>query len=112
MTSYSSQGKTVDTVIVADAGIRAATSAQQWYVGISRGRKRVVVLTPDKESLRQNIQRSGDRELAVDVAGAETTQVMRIPGRSRRAADMIDLAGMRQFIEQRERYGERRGMRI
>ena len=35
----------MDTVIVADAGIRAATSAQQWYVGISRGRKRVVVLT-------------------------------------------------------------------
>lgn len=112
VTSYSSQGKTVDTVIVADAGIRAATSAQQWYVGISRGRKRVVVLTPDKESLRLNIQRSGERELAVDVAGAETSQVMRIPGRSRRAAEMIALARMRQFIERRERYGERRGMRI
>ena len=72
VTSYSSQGKTVDTVIVADAGIRTATSAQQWYVGISRGRKRVVVLTPNKESLRMNIQRSGERGLAMEVVRADT----------------------------------------
>lgn len=112
VTSYSSQGKTVDTVIVADAGIRAATSAQQWYVGISRGRKRVVVLTPDKESLRLNIQRSGERGLAIDVVRADAAEVARITGNSRRAAEMIDLAQMRQFIEQqRERQGERRGMR-
>jgi conjugative relaxase-like TrwC/TraI family protein len=65
VTSYASQGKTVDTVILSDAGNRAATSAQQWYVGISRGRKRVVVFTPDKIALRENIQRNGDRELAM-----------------------------------------------
>lgn len=31
VTSYGSQGKTTDTVIVADAGNRAATNQQQWY---------------------------------------------------------------------------------
>ncbi|HEY3755290.1 MAG TPA: MobF family relaxase [Opitutaceae bacterium] len=112
VTSYSSQGKTVDTVILADAGIRAATSGQQWYVGISRGRKRVVVLTPDKERLRLNIQRSGERDLAVDVVRADSIQVMHVPGRSHRTAEMIDLARMHQFVEQRERQGEQRGMRI
>ena len=66
VTSYGSQGKTTDTVIVADAGNRAATNREQWYVSISRGRKRVVVLTPDKSALRENIQRSSERELALE----------------------------------------------
>ena len=66
VTSYASQGKTADAVIVADAGSRAATSREQWYVSISRGRKRVVVLTPDKTALRENIQQSGTRELALE----------------------------------------------
>ncbi len=66
VTSYGSQGQTTDTVIVADAGNRAATSEEQWYVSISRGRKRVVVLTPDKAALRENIQRNSERELALE----------------------------------------------
>lgn len=67
VTSYGSQGKTVDTVIFADAANRAATDAKQWYVTISRGRKRVVVFTSDKEALRSNIQSIGERELALDL---------------------------------------------
>jgi ATP-dependent exoDNAse (exonuclease V) alpha subunit len=67
VTSYASQGKTVDAVILADAANRAATNAQQWYVAISRGRKRVVVFTSDKEELKSSIDRSGERELAVDL---------------------------------------------
>jgi ATP-dependent exoDNAse (exonuclease V) alpha subunit len=66
VTSYASQGKTADTVIVADAGNRAATSREQWYVSISRGRKRLVVLTPNKTALRENIQRTSSRELALE----------------------------------------------
>jgi conjugative relaxase-like TrwC/TraI family protein len=67
VTSYGSQGKTVDTVIFADAGSRAATNSEQWYVTISRGRKRVIVFTSDKESLRANVERIGGRELALDL---------------------------------------------
>jgi hypothetical protein len=114
VTSYSSQGKTVDTVIVGDAGVRAATNAQQWYVGISRGRnERVVVLTPNKKSLRLHIQRNSNRELAVDVVAAGAAQIMRVPGRRHRAAEVIDLSHVHRVIEhQRERQGELRGMRI
>jgi conjugative relaxase-like TrwC/TraI family protein len=67
VTSYGSQGKTVDHVLFADAAVRAATNAQQWYVTISRGRKGVTIFTADKEQLRRAIARAGDRELALDL---------------------------------------------
>ena len=75
VTSYGSQGKTVDTVIMADAANRSATDAHQWYVGISRGRKQVVVFTPDKEALRAHVQQSGERTLALDLKFGETHSV-------------------------------------
>lgn len=67
VTSYGSQGKTVDTVLFCDAANVAATSAEQWYVTVSRGRKRVVVFTSDKESLRSAVQQTGARPLAVEL---------------------------------------------
>ena len=67
VTSYGSQGKTVDYVLFSDSAVQAATSRQQWYVTISRGRKGVRIFTADKEQLRENIARSGDRELALDL---------------------------------------------
>ncbi|PZR72836.1 MAG: hypothetical protein DLM52_12175 [Chthoniobacterales bacterium] len=67
VTSYSSQGKTVDHVLFSDSAVRAASSAQQWYVTISRGRRSVRIFTPDKEQLRRAIMRSGERELALDL---------------------------------------------
>jgi conjugative relaxase-like TrwC/TraI family protein len=67
VTSYGSQGKTVDTVIMSDAANRAATDANQWYVTISRARQKVVVFTPDKSALRVQVQQAGARELALDL---------------------------------------------
>jgi len=75
VTSYGSQGKTVDTVIVADAANRAATDAHQWYVTISRGRKQVLVFTPDKEALRFQVQQVGERELALDLKLGQSQSV-------------------------------------
>lgn len=69
VTSYASQGKSVDHVLFSDSALRAATSDQQWYVTISRGRKGVHIFTTDKQQLRENIIRSGDRPLAVDLVG-------------------------------------------
>lgn len=67
VTSYGSQGKTVDTVLFSDAASFAATNAEQWYVTISRGRKRVQVFTPDKEALRTAVHRTAARELALEL---------------------------------------------
>lgn len=72
VTSYGSQGKTVDYVLFSDSTIKAATNAQQWYVTISRGRRGIRLFTPDKEQLRENIARSGHRPLAIEFASALT----------------------------------------
>jgi ATP-dependent exoDNAse (exonuclease V) alpha subunit len=70
ITSYASQGKTVDYVLFSDSAVKAATNQQQWYVTISRGRKGIRIFTSDKEQLRENISRSGNRELALDMTVA------------------------------------------
>ena len=67
VTSYGSQGKTVDHVLFSDSTIKAATNAQQWYVTISRGRRGIRIFTPDKIQLRENLVRSGHRPLALDM---------------------------------------------
>jgi conjugative relaxase-like TrwC/TraI family protein len=68
VTSYGSQGKTVDYVLFSDSTVKAATNAQQWYVTISRGRRGIRIFTPDKDQLRENLTRSGQRPLALELA--------------------------------------------
>ncbi|HWZ95346.1 MAG TPA: MobF family relaxase [Opitutaceae bacterium] len=106
VTSYASQGKTVDTVLIADAANRATTNHNQWYVAISRGRKNVVVFTSDKEELRASVQRTGDRKLALDLkptasVPAEPTrqQVRRGSARKNRAWETIQSFQRHQFIK-------------
>jgi len=99
VTSYASQGKTADTVIVADAGNTAATNAQQWYVSISRGRKRIVVFTPDREALRERIRRDGSRDLATDVFRHRLVYGMRVPGTTPRIRALIEQACPNDFQE-------------
>lgn len=78
VTSYAAQGKTVDYVLFSDSAVKAATNAQQWYVTISRGRKGVRIFTADKFQLRENIARSGDRTLALDIAKPKQNFVRRL----------------------------------
>jgi conjugative relaxase-like TrwC/TraI family protein len=66
VTSYGSQGKTVDYVLFSDSTVKPATNAQQWYVTISRGRRGIRIFTPDKQQLLENITRSGHRPLAME----------------------------------------------
>jgi hypothetical protein len=76
VTSYAAQGKTVDYVLFSDSAVQAATNDQQWYVTISRGRKGVQIFTADKIQLRQNVIRSGGRELALDIAKESTLHAL------------------------------------
>lgn len=99
VTSYGSQGKTADTVLVADAGSVSATNAKQWYVSISRGRKRIVVFTSDQESLRERIQRDGSRELATDVRRHRLVYGMRMPRSTPRIRALIEQACANEFHE-------------
>ncbi len=76
VTSYASQGKTVDYVLFSDSSIKAATNARQWYVTISRGRRGVKVFTTDKKQLRENVTRSGQNELALDLVRGNAESVI------------------------------------
>jgi conjugative relaxase-like TrwC/TraI family protein len=61
-TSHVAQSKTVDRVLVAQSmKSLAASSAEQFYVSISRAREAVVVYTNDKERLAEAIRASGAR---------------------------------------------------
>ena len=90
VTSYASQGKTVDYVLFSDSAVRAATSKEQWYVTISRGRKGVRIFTSDTEALREAVERSGNRELALDLIGPPPKKVPSARNSLRRARRLVD----------------------
>lgn len=65
MTSHSSQGKTVDKVIISQSSNSfRASSQEQLYVSISRGREAVSVYTDNKKELLQAVSQSNERQTA------------------------------------------------
>ncbi|WP_254509542.1 MobF family relaxase [Anatilimnocola floriformis] len=61
-TSHSSQGKTVDRVLIAEPSAAfGAASAEQLYVSASRGRKGMRIYVDDKEAFKVAVHRSSDR---------------------------------------------------
>jgi conjugative relaxase-like TrwC/TraI family protein len=68
VTSHSSQGKTVDEVLlVASSKSFAAVNREQFYVSISRGRERVHVFTDDSELLARRVADSHERKAAIEL---------------------------------------------
>jgi hypothetical protein len=68
VTSHSSQGKTVDEVLlVASSKSFAAVNREQIYVSISRGRERVHVFTDDSELLARRVTDSHERKAAIEL---------------------------------------------
>ncbi len=68
VTSHSSQGKTVDDVLlVASSRSFGAVNQEQFYVSISRGRERCHVFTDDAELLARRVTDSHERKAAVEL---------------------------------------------
>ncbi len=68
-TSHSSQGKTVDKVLIAQSSFSArAGSREQFYVSVSRGRSNVSIYTDNKQELKEAVGRSSARATATEVA--------------------------------------------
>ncbi len=63
VTAHRSQGKSVDSVIISGDGMRT----ELFYVAASRGRKRVLVITSDKEGLRESVACSTARRSASEL---------------------------------------------
>lgn len=73
VTSHASQGKTVDRVFIGQSSDSLpASSREQFYVSVSRGRERATIYTDDKEALLEAVSRSDDRLTATEfVAGRD-----------------------------------------
>lgn len=68
VTSHSSQGKTVDDVLlVASARSFPAVNREQFYVSISRGREHVQVFTDDAELLAHRVTDTHERKAAIEL---------------------------------------------
>ena len=67
-TSHASQGITVDRVFIAQSSESfPASSTEQFYVSVSRGKESVKIYTDDKEELKNVIQKSGQRISATEL---------------------------------------------
>jgi conjugative relaxase-like TrwC/TraI family protein len=68
-TSHSSQGKTVDRVLIAQSTQSLpASGREQFYVSISRAREMAKIFTDDKQALEKAVLQSGQRMTAREVA--------------------------------------------
>jgi conjugative relaxase-like TrwC/TraI family protein len=84
VTSHSSQSKTVDEVlVVASSRSFGAVNREQFYVSVSRGRKRVHVFTDDAELLARRVGESHERKAAVELQALRDDLVKLgfVPGR-------------------------------
>jgi conjugative relaxase-like TrwC/TraI family protein len=68
VTSHSSQGKTVDEVLlVASSKSFPAVNREQFYVSISRGRERIQIFTDDSELLARRVADTHERKAAIEL---------------------------------------------
>lgn len=100
-TSHAAQGRTVDWVLIAQGtASMGASSAEQVYVSVSRGRHGVRVYTDDRAALIAAIRQSGHRRSAVELLHDQPPQE-----RSQDHAAMLQR--LRQYEAQRERCPDR-----
>jgi conjugative relaxase-like TrwC/TraI family protein len=64
VTAHRSQGKSVDSVIISGDGMRK----ELFYVAASRGRQNILIVTSDKERLRESVGQSTARKSATQLA--------------------------------------------
>ncbi|HEX2839357.1 MAG TPA: MobF family relaxase [Phycisphaerales bacterium] len=68
VTSYASQGKSVDRVIIGQSSESfPASSKEQFYVSVSRGKKQALVLTDDKHALLEAVSHGDNRMTATEL---------------------------------------------
>jgi ATP-dependent exoDNAse (exonuclease V) alpha subunit len=87
VTSHASQGKSVDEVFVGQSSLSfPASSREQWYVSVSRAKKRVNIYTDDKEALREAIGQTDERVSATElINGKAKRQAVRLAQRDQDA---------------------------
>ena len=79
VTSFSSQGSTVDKVIINDDSRRGArlVNREQEYVSVSRARIDARIYTDDAEALRRAVSRDPKKEIALEAVKQQPTQQLK-----------------------------------
>ncbi|MBW7904829.1 MAG: relaxase domain-containing protein [Phycisphaerae bacterium] len=103
VTSHASQGKTVDRVFIGQSSDSLpASSREQFYVSVSRGREQATIYTDDKEALLEAVSRSDDRLTATEfVAGRDLRERAATLQRLERLAATYDAARAKHFEQER-----------
>ena len=96
-TSYASQGKSVDRVLIAvgDTSL-PAVNAQQWYVSVSRGKLSAKVYVEDKAEVKAAMLKSGERLSAVELLQHQPRDVRRS-----RVREFLDRYRAGRFVNER-----------
>jgi ATP-dependent exoDNAse (exonuclease V) alpha subunit len=85
VTSHSSQGATVDRVFIGQSAESfPASSRQQFYVSVSRGREQAVIYTDDKAALAEAVKREDNRMSATELVRKPKKAMNLIAGVQRR----------------------------
>ncbi|MGY3213947.1 MobF family relaxase [Mucilaginibacter sp. HD30] len=78
-TSHAAQGKTADKVIISQSeSTFKASSMEQFYVSVSRGREAVSIYTDDKEHLLDAVSQSAERISATELMAKQQQQAQEI----------------------------------
>ncbi len=78
-TSHASQGKTADKVIISQSSATfRASSMEQFYVSVSRGKQGIAIYTEDKQHLKQAVSESGQRISATELMAKRKQQTQEI----------------------------------
>lgn len=101
-TSHSSQGKTVDHVLIAQSSASyPASSREQFYVSISRGKSGATVYTDDKRALLDAVNRSDERLTATEFVGGR--QIRDRITRMQRENDALSALTIAASMNQRQK---------
>jgi conjugative relaxase-like TrwC/TraI family protein len=99
VTAHRSQGKSVDSVIISGDGMQK----ELFYVAASRGREQVLVITSDKEQLRESVAQSTARLSATQLARRARLGLHQGQYRGRAAArDLILRAAQGAAVQERQ----------
>lgn len=107
VTSHASQGKSVKQVFIAQGSESfPASSREQFYVSVSRGKKQATIYTDDKQALLEAVRQGDERLTATDLVGErerrdrvmtiqrnrKATPAIHTPSRSREQEREVTLA--------------------
>ncbi len=91
MTNHKAQGATYDqAVILCDDSGR--TNAEEWYVGVTRARHGVIVITDNLETMKERVQVSQPKESVLDHSGLDNRVNSRVE----------ELVGEKNVLRQKE----------